>query len=1190
MIDNLIKAATFRVTCGDAFGTAWLISETSVITARHCVLEAIENGQKIELVFQGADGERRLPAQIAAHNEDFDVCLLSIAERLESQPLPVSKALPREGSQWRSFGFPNTKSQIGHRIAGAISHVLETPKLRMDMDLTVDPSSALTSYQGLSGAPVVSEGMCVGILRLKVDGTIGAISTQSITKFLEENGVQLPPSASEQRPQHGAPTLAERATFQRDFEKLVGQAGGEYLFLEGAHGIGKTTFCNEYKPMDKELLVLGTYSLSTQSRGAGAIVRAQPDIFFDWLSTAISTLVTGKPPRKEDRNYATLVSETAGLLQAFAKYCESHGQRGMLFIDGINEAHAVDPGALAKFIGLLPSALPSNLSVVITAPNYHAVSSYVLQYVKSKNVTSLPRLSDEACAAYCRGELSEQRCNPTLVGKICEKAQGHPLYLRYLIEYVNGSDQESLDEFPVLSGTIEEYYESLWSRLLSDADALNLLAIIARLRWGILTTEILRLLLPAEKAVFVPTINRIRHLLQDRDSTEIYHSSFAEFIRAKTSELEQVVQDRIANFCSSTADIEYCTLNVVFHQLRSGDDGRSKAIATCRQQWVDACVTLGVEPDVLLVDIEETLSAATQQAKAVEVIRLLLLLQRVSFRYNTLFAQSAYLIAEAMIALDRPQEAIKHAIRFGTLIVSADEALKIAFRLIDNGHHDHAFEILKPLHQKVIEAYSSDSSHSYEDYVNLNRLRIRINMYAQMADGNDRSRTIAGILRRAHRILTDNLNVSNPDMLEQCSARIQCVVTGMLLYFYDRYLSTSQLKQLAPNADLPPAYLTTLLFGLLECSDLIDEFGKPSEITSLPQLFADFRELLSNESSLDSRVSPLIIDPIIELGAPSDMVRMMSEKVSTLVLNKMQIVKENGVDVAFADVRRGLSEWRAKSYLDDSLECPLIGAFDETNWLTSLEQLLCAVAWCEGRARRAVADNNQSSSQAVLNALKSRVLSALKFSLAGRVNWENSYAIPEAVFPIVWERVAIVLRDCYSSELPCFVDDLTARIPSQCGLYSEGFRKSMSAVVSSLAGCEIDGALNESLFKLLLGWKDYVISGVENRHELVPELLKLIPLFVKVGARQEADGLYRHVLSVSMGPSWYKEDQLGLMTTVLQQLPTTDALGPKLSTIAGYLERASGEMTFQRFIRHEKATFLGELFRRNMYAARLPVF
>ncbi|MGU5704179.1 hypothetical protein ACV1C5_21860 [Aeromonas caviae] len=142
-----------------------------------------------------------------------------------------------------------------------------------------------------------------------------------------------------------------------------------------------------------------------------------------------------------------------------------------------------------------------------------------------------------------------------------------------------------------------------------------------------------------------------------------------------------------------------------------------------------------------------------------------------------------------------------------------------------------------------------------------------------------------------------------------------------------------------------------------------------------------------------------------------------------------------------------------------------------------------------------------------------------------------------------------------------------------------------------MINADVSEDVADVLFSLLLRWRDYVRDNVENRYELVPELLYMVPLFSRMGAPEEALATYQSVLSVSMGPSWYKEDQFAVMSRVLEALPANADIAPEaLSQIAAYLERFSGEMTFQRYVRADKGTFIGELCRRGLYADAVRYF
>jgi len=124
-------------------------------------------------------------------------------------------------------------------------------------------------------------------------------------------------------------------------------------------------------------------------------------------------------------------------------------------------------------------------------------------------------------------------------------------------------------------------------------------------------------------------------------------------------------------------------------------------------------------------------------------------------------------------------------------------------------------------------------------------------------------------------------------------------------------------------------------------------------------------------------------------------------------------------------------------------------------------------------------------------------------------------------------------------------------------------------------------------FRLLKIWRDHVLNGVENRHELIPEILRMIPLFVQVGATEEAEKMYLHLLSVSMGPTWYKEEQLGIMTEVLGNV---EGGATHLPRIGELLEIASGELTFQNFVRAEKSKFVGVIANKQRLASAIKYF
>lgn len=1182
MIDTQIKDAVCQITCGNTSGTAFLVADSILLTARHCVLDAIDAGTGISVEFTRHSEKIELIAEILAINEEFDACLLSLQEKVDIPALSLSSTLPLAGSDWQCYGFPLQRGPVGYRASGEIVQVLDAPILKMDLDLSVSSSIQLTSYEGLSGAPVVADGVCVGVIRVRVDGGVGAVSSKALAAFLTENAVSMADGERTRSFEPNAGAIAVRRQFQADFEKLLSDSPGQYVFLEGAHGIGKTTFCQGFKAQSATFLILGTYSFGEHAgTGPAAVVLAQPEYFFDWLSTSISRAVSGRPPRVQEKSYSLLVGDTDRLLNEFSDHCKKHGRQGIIFIDGLNEGHLADREAVAKLVGLLPRSLPPHLTIVFTAPNSNQLSVVLAGYVRREKIVQLPRLTNSECASYCARGLKAERITPTLISTICEKANGHPLYLRYLIEFANESEQQELSDFPVLQGAIEEYYESLWNSLLADADALNLLGLISRLRWGMPTSELVNVLTPSEHGVLVSTISRIRHLLAAPDWTDIYHASFSEFVRAKTSDLEQTFHEKIGRYCSHNMETRYCISNVVFHLLRSAASMKPKAVELCSQEWIDSCVEIGVNPDTLILDLKDCLSAAISISDAANVFRLLLLQQRVEFRYNTLFANSAFLVAEAMIALKRPQDAIKHAIRFNRPIISLDDGLHLSHLLIEGEHQDEVFDLLDALTLALHEyRFANSEGVSVDEFVMQTRSELLMAIHANWSDGAHRGKLFATILSYAESQI-EAVFSENKDALDICMSHLRSVPVGAYLYHTGVYTPVAVLKPL--GATLPPGtHLTLLAFALFDYREYVEKFGMRERHVPLSALFEDFSTLL-DDIEPEVKYDEWTLGVLIELGAPSELALRLSERVGIDQATESPLVKTNGVDVDLRALHQALNLWMVRGFLRTSTDVPLPRHFGTEDWNDCLTQLVRAVAVCEGAARRARADADEFLSAKVLAALKARAIGQLNFTLGERVTWQNSYAIPESVFAVVYQRVTIILRDCYPEELPLFLRELKSRISEQLGLYSEGFRKATTEVLRNSKTEDASTELNDARYELMLGFRDFVIAGVENRHELVPELLKLIPMFATVGAHEEAEQTYRRVLSVSMGPSWYKEDQFGLLITALRHLPVTDRAMLSLPKVAGFLERASGELTFQRFARHAKSELIGELCRRDLH-------
>ena len=567
MTEEEVKRATCQVVGKDQFGTGWLITEDRVLTAYHCVKPAVLSGEPIVVRFGVGSSTFEQTVVVGPHDEDLDVCLLQLPQPLEVESIPIDADGLRPGEKWYAFGYPAAKLLLGHIAKGEVQQVLTERVHGVDLDLSVEPGTHLSDYRGLSGAAFMVGAVCKGLLQLNIDSAIGALSLAMLKPFLVANGLLTdePTDNAESGP------IGMRPDFDALFESAVVTKRGGYVFVDGSHGVGKSTYCQQFRPKAPELDRLGIYHFTESARGSMPAHQAQPEVFFDWANSLLSTRATGKPARLMELSYSQLIEKTNEVFQSLAKRYAKAGKVGVLFIDGINEAAAAGEETLKRFVNLLPQTVPDGLVVVITGVGLDSIASSLGTILRGAERLTLPTLDRDIQYGVCVEFLDKDKATTEIVAALCDRAMGHPLYLRYLADLVNsGATQGEIGELPVFSGSIQDYYETIWANIVPNADVVNLLGIIARMRWGIPFSNLMGMLTSSESAVLPSTLVRIRHLLASPENTAIYHPSFSEYVVHKTSTIDEWGHARLAGFCGTSESGDYGVLNKVYHALRGG--------------------------------------------------------------------------------------------------------------------------------------------------------------------------------------------------------------------------------------------------------------------------------------------------------------------------------------------------------------------------------------------------------------------------------------------------------------------------------------------------------------------------------------------------------------------------------------------------------------------------------------------
>ena len=196
-----------------------------------------------------------------------------------------------------------------------------------------------------------------------------------------------------------------------------------------------------------------------------------------------------------------------------------------------------------------------------------------------------------------------------------------------------------------------------------------------------------------------------------------------------------------------------------------------------------------------------------------------------------------------------------------------------------------------------------------------------------------------------------------------------------------RYISASIIRQ---SFSVPPEIFTQLLLQLLgNYRVYCQHFTLTPDQSLLGQVFADLRILLDQIDREWDRSGLGLIDAIIQLGAPTDVI-------SFLAIDEQQF-------------NAGMAKWRLASLLDKNLPCPDSAELHPARWKEVIDSICRSLAWCDGAARRAKECNDKYCLQSTWLLLEQRVFESLRFTLEQRVKWEDSYAIPETVFPHIYD-------------------------------------------------------------------------------------------------------------------------------------------------------------------------------------------
>jgi len=1171
--------------CGEEQASALFLSSRLAVTARHAVIDHIDDPViEVQLTLADATQVGARVLRTVEIPESEDLVFLELPHDVGIAGVTLSATHMPIGVEWTAFGFVSSRTTNGAWIKGTVANWLPDSATPRDVELDVEDFRAIRNYKGFSGAPVLVNGRVTAILQRQLDGVLAAISVLRIRRYLDlaaisyvtaDNAERLPPDLQEAA-KNAAPNIR---TFWA-IENALDASDDGYLILEGGPGSGKTLVSASFRPVDKRKRHVGTYFAAGDGDVQRLPVRYYRNVgtFARWLATTAALLTrAAQPASTRDTDVAHAASITANL-QALAEHFRQRGQRGVLVVD---DAHGIEGAPFDALIRGLPPSPPAGLWVVLSTVSVAALRTAAPDLAIAAIVEVSP-LEQVDCERIVH-RLIPDSITASAGSRLASASSGNPLVLSYLIRQAQVAIANGLplpDSDLGFGGGIEAYYEQQWARISESDTATWIMACLARSRGHFPKNELPKLVPDSLLPTLLGASTNTQHLVADEEGELVlFHRSFADFVIVKTAVLNDVIHDRLAQYCAAGSS-RYAVANVVHHHLLGGTELRNRAPQVCSQSWVDAATAQCAPPANVLEDIARVLLLVLSTGDFVATIRCLLVKSRARFRFDNVFGSSgdAATLASVALSLRGPRESLDFVLRNQQLVCTDQEAVILIRRFLLHGDDRYAMSLFIALRERCIAAYESgflpgvlsahiealgtllfDLGPSWEleikrVYRTLDRIEEQLGPNAELIHAS-----IAGLVsasnlwRHGWFVYPVRHRDSNP---RQHATEMSLILDHA---YQVTWLHGETGLELAP----PPATDAFRVFSAADAAAEIEERASVGGV--LPGSERIVAETLARHGRSAKLVGTLAS---VFLGGPFD----------------VSIRAENGVDANHEALLRLMFAQMASQYSTDSSLLQRLRMTTRHNWE---RPFLNAYAWLGNQWGRCYARRRDEPGfkPSLGDTIVAEFLPLLTFTLSDRARWEDSYNLPEALVPLLLARLGELIAVFDPSGAQAVTRALLVRVNDQLGLYTEGCRRALDEFADALVFSAPDDART-----LRLALHRHIDASTRNRLERVPAFLKCAIGAVDAGDTELAELSFSAAIESSVGPSWYKEDQFALVVDMLRVTADQALTGTHWRHVVELLERASGEITFQRFVRYEKEALIRHLSKSGLLAEAVQLF
>lgn len=487
------------------------------------------------------------------------------------------------------------------------------------------------------------------------------------------------------------------ATTAARLEAALDRYDHGYVVLTGSPGSGKSTLLTNQLRAD-ERVAARYYAYVPDS---DSITRGEASAFLHDLYLAISGRRGRRVPAPRGHSIDVLREAFREELARLGEQARRNGRTEIVLVDGLDHVER-DPRPHHSLLRELPAAeeIPDGVLFVIGTRGLGDLPAQVRRAVRDGRHVEVEPLQRAAVLRLC-----ERAGLPELGERVFELSAGHPLLAQTYLSLASSVEPErradALRELPATGGEVWGFYESVWEGLREDADMVTLLGVVSRLRGTIRLSWLAR---TGPGRGEVERLTRLEYLFErsGRDRWSFFHSSFREFLRARTAEvagefnedLHRSHHDALADRCARSQPDDPERFERLFHLLEAGrpDAVLAEATPAFFREQLDA-----LRPrEAVRGDLDLAASALAECHDALAIVRLALAGNELQVR-SYQFPESAS-FAQLLVAIGQPELAIAHVGEIDDMTAGNDRtaaAMELVLTLHAAGFEPEAGRLLE---------------------------------------------------------------------------------------------------------------------------------------------------------------------------------------------------------------------------------------------------------------------------------------------------------------------------------------------------------------------------------------------------------------------------------------------------------------------------------------------------------------